>query len=64
MGGYSGIIWFLVIGALLYFMLKGGGCCGGGGKKHGKDPDSGKDHKDKAPDDKEGQDSGKEKGCH
>ncbi len=63
MGGYGGIIWFIVIGALLYFMMKGGGCCGGGSKR-GKGSENGKDHKDKNPENKDGQGSVKEKGCH
>jgi len=33
MGSYGGIIWFVVIGALFFWMMKKGGC--GGGHSHG-----------------------------
>jgi len=25
------ILWFIIIGALFYFLMRAGGCCGGGG---------------------------------
>ncbi len=42
MGSYGGIIWFVVIGALFFWMMSKGGCCGGGHGGHGGE--GGHDH--------------------
>ncbi len=34
------ILWFIIIGALFYFMMRMGGC-GGGGHSHGRGPGRG-----------------------
>jgi len=45
MKSLSGIIWFLVIGALFYWMMKKGGCCGGGSHDHQSGSDVGLEHR-------------------
>lgn len=38
------IIYFLILGALFYFMMRMGGCCGPTGHKHGKEEHEGHEH--------------------
>ena len=54
---FGGVIWFILIGGILFLMFRGGGCCGG----HGGRKESGGDVKETGTGVSEGNNSS---ACH